>query len=266
MKRNKTKPSDDEFLNYMLTSKSRKNKASGEYSIKQNLTLDPSDVSRATKEKGMTKIKRFTQKADSISMALFSKPKDGAISKNSFVIPKGFLSKPEKITSISTKHQRRASDIQFSKRGQVKYEPLNKNTKTPIFSNDVKETSKMTIDVSSKTNRTFYQKEKLKNNSSFYNHRSFLLKDSKFIKDGNFIKSSSQKKPKQKARGQSLLKKTQVKDSNSIYTKDFNKLMRERNSVESKSVKRMKAMKTADEVFPTYKTKVCSIPQPKAIK
>lgn len=113
------------------------------------------------------------------------------------------------------------------------------------------------IDV--ETANTFYENQD-KSAASFYNHRSFLLKDNQFIVDPNV---NTAKKKYKKSKPQTLTKKkTHTKGNNSVYMKDFEKLMKERSNVDNKSVKRMKILKTYEQSESSSKPKICSIPVP----
>lgn len=176
------------------------------------------------------------------------------------------------------KHQRRASDTQFSKRAWVKYEPLTKSNfdgqknspKSNIISKQklrnkllsqranpipIKETYTQDHIIDIDTNNTFYEKDK--NAISFYNNqRSFLLKDNQLIQDSNL---NTVKKKSKKAKVQIIgsKKKTHTKGNNSVYMKDFEKLMKERARVDNKSLKRMKVY---DNPKLQSKPKICAAP------
>ena len=77
------------------------------------------------KDRICKEIKNNKQKLDSVSSASFSKPKINSMLVSSFA-SSGTWSRPEYVTSISLKHQRRVSDTHFSKKPLVKYEPLTK--------------------------------------------------------------------------------------------------------------------------------------------
>ena len=103
---------DNDLMSYMLTSKNKGVKESGEFVMNQNFTIDASNIPKTTKEKGLRKSKPSHKRTESASMVSFVKPKIVSTINNSFVSkPKGDYS-----TSISMKHQRRASDALFSKR------------------------------------------------------------------------------------------------------------------------------------------------------
>lgn len=48
---------DDDIMNYMLSSKNKGPKESGEFVMNQNFTMDTSNIPKTTKEKGLKKVK-----------------------------------------------------------------------------------------------------------------------------------------------------------------------------------------------------------------
>jgi len=108
------------------------------------------------------------------------------------------------------------------------------------------------------TNNTFYEKNS--NAVSFYNHRSFLLKDNQFIQDPT-INTAKKKVKKPKVQGTAAKKKTHTKGNNSVYMKDFEKLMKERSYADNKSLKRMKGMKANETTDVAQKPKPSVISQ-----
>ena len=111
--------------------------------------------------------------------------------------------------------------------------------------NEIRSDYKYINEDSEAENRTFYEKGKNKNTASFHNHRSFLLKDNNIVQDAKISsKHSIKKKCKNKTKVQPGSKrKTHTKGNNSVYTKDFEKLMKERNNVDNKSLRRMKILR-----------------------
>lgn len=188
------------------------------------------------------------------------------------------------------KHQRRASDTQFTKHGRVKYEPLSKNKMENNLSprvnqskqklrdkllsqrgvvkpyNEVeppKATEKLLVEDMDTGNHTFYERNKNKNTSSFYNHRSFLLKDHTYIPNPKIsAKSAIKKKSKNKTKVQNSSKrKSHTKGNNSVYMKDFEKLMKERSQLDNKSLKRIQALRSSDDTDFGAKAKIYAPPQ-----
>ena len=70
------------------------------------------------------------------------------------------------------------------------------------------------------------------------------------------------KKSKTKTLGTSK-RKTHVKGNNSVYTKDFDKLMKDRTAADNKSAKRMKVIKTNEVSDAELKAKIYMPPQSK---
>ena len=84
------------------------------------------------------------------------------------------------------------------------------------------------------------------------------------IEDGGAAHFNTiKKKTKIKSKIQPSVKKTHTKGNNSVYMKGFDKLMKERYSIERKSVKRMKALRASDEMETIQNAKAALIPQPK---
>lgn len=115
------------------------------------------------------------------------------------------------------------------------------------------------------TNNTFYERySKDKNTSSFYNHRSFLLKDNQFIQDP--VLNTCKKKPKKSKIQKVKPRKTHTKGNNSVYMKDFEKLMKERTRAENKSLKRMKIYENTDTITRPQNVYAMPINNPKTVK
>ena len=94
------------------------------------------------------------------------------------------------------------------------------------------------------------------------NHRSFLVKEASLIPNPIIATKTAVKKTKTKAKtATGIKKKTHTKGNNSLYMKDFEKLMKERVQVDNKSLKRVKVLKTTEGADIASKAKIYAAPQ-----
>lgn len=214
-----------DFMSYMLSSNS-KTKNSGEYAVNQNLTLDPTSVLPIAPS---STTKSSHQKSSSITHIPHSKPRISCTISNTF-LPKSSNKIPVYQPSIQMKHQRRASETQFPAQAKIKYEPLKK---------PIDKVSPRVVASKEITNRSFYKKN-ANISASFTNHRSFLTKDISLVSSQMH---PSKTKCKSKNKQGLAKKKTHTKNNNSVYMKDFEKLMLEKYTAENQSAKRMKVIK-----------------------
>lgn len=113
-------------------------------------------------------------------------------------------------------------------------------------------------------NKTFNEKLHIKNAASFHNNKSFLIKDPNIIHENNLVNfNMMKKKSKLKSKVQQPIRKTHTKGINSVYMKGFDKLMKERHSIERKSIKRIKALRTSDDMDTIQNAKTVIVPPPK---
>lgn len=113
-------------------------------------------------------------------------------------------------------------------------------------------------------NKTFNEKLHIKNAASFHNNKSFLVKDPNTIQENSMVHFNTMKKKKIiKPKCQNAIKKTHTKGINSVYMKGFDKLMKERHSIERKSIKRIKCLRASDDLDTIPNAKTVMIPPPK---
>jgi hypothetical protein len=177
------------------------------------------------------------KKSESISSVSIKNNKVSSTTNNSFVFSKRGNIKMDYPNTLGMKHQRRASDTQFSSHTRVRYEPLKKKE------NEVT-TSPNNLSNKQFTNRTFYAQRDNLNTSSYKNNKSFNYQPNTLM-PGSMISNKTCKKAKSKMKDNVSLKRKKD-ELKSGYMKDFEKLMKERKQIETKSLKRMKVFKSSE--------------------
>ena len=136
----------------------------------------------------------------------------------------------------------------------MKYEPLKKHKKVD------KSSPKIVSTVNN--SRTFYTKNEHLNKGSQRNHKSFLARDHNLMP--SITNTSTNKKYTKKSKvSMPTKKKTHTKGNNSVYMKDFEKLMKERSYMDNKSLKRMSVKKAGETVEYDSKVKIYAAPSVK---
>lgn len=195
------------------------------------------------------------KKSESVSSVSIKNTKISSSINNSFIFSKHGKIKMDYPNTLGMKHQRRASDTQFSSHTRVRYEPLKKKeNELNVSPNNF---SKKQF-----TNRTFYAQGDNLNTSSYKNNKSFNYQPNTLM-PGSMISNKTCKKSKAKAKDTSLKRKKG--ELNSGYMKDFENLMRERKQVDNKSLKRMKVFKSSELSELHSKVKIYAIPTSKKV-
>jgi len=186
-KKNKSK-CDTDFDGYPNSRMPVKN--SDQYLDNNSMTVGSIDFPRGSNTQLGVKGKKGThKKSESFSSVSISKPKIASTINNLFVMSKSSSKKPEYMTTLGMKHQRRSSDNQFTSHTKVRYEPLKKSSPANISKKQF-------------TNRTFYPKGDNVKKPLYKGHQSFLSSQSSNMQNSLFTQKSA-KKPKSKLKGKS---------------------------------------------------------------
>lgn len=141
------------------------------------------------------------------------------------------------------------------------------NAKSPLYWNNANTMDRDTVEENI-NNKTFNEKIRTKNADSFHNPKTYLVKNEITIPNSNQIHFSTiKKKSKLKPKIQNMIgKKSHTKGNYSVYTKDFNKLMKEQSVVDRMSARRIRPQNTYEEINPVFNSMVVPSSQKKSLR